>query len=419
MRLVNKFPNIPAILPPKGQIPEGYRMMARSWSFLPGRHTETVEIGGKRIKKLLTLDVNIPGDDFARMVNEFPPGSDEANRAFGEWYQCTMKCPLCFNEAMLKNYVLYLSEVFRVLDQAPELGLESIKFLGPGELLEKKELWSVLEYTRRHHIILGIFTKAAVLGNDWLAPKYHGIGSEELLRRILEYHNVNLYVEGRSFDPEWENRFIPIRNREDAAHVNYYEALCIAYERLARAGLNADLMCQRMTVQCNPVTHQNIGGVFEIYKWAVERNMPTYLPPTMVSGKGHAGERSAMEELFVERYINLAVDVYTWAIERGVMTLPQLKEEGVHPYIGTTPCNQLTHGLYIHADGRVWRCPGNDTPDFEVYPDVRTMPLREIWQNSSNYRVNAFNNHCVKDGISLPTKFYSEVWNRVQQHFAG
>ncbi len=418
MILKNQFPNVLAILPPKGQIPEGYRSRARSWSFTQGRHEETVEIGGERVKKLLTLDLNIPGDDFAEMVNRFPPGSPEANRAFGEGYECSSKCALCFNDGTLQNKVLVMREVFGILDQARPIGLESVKFLGPGELLEKKELWSVCDYTRRHNIILGIFTKAGVLGSDWLARKYHGIGSEELLSRLLEYPNLNFYLEGRSFDPVWENRFIPIRDKEDAKHVNYYEALCTAYERLCGAGLNADLANQRVTVQCNPVTHQTIGGVFEIYKWGIERNMPVYLPPTMVSGKGHLGEKSAIDELFAQRYINLAVQVYMWAIERGVMTLPQLRDEGVHPYIGTTPCNQLTHGMYIHADGQVWRCPGNDTPDFAIHSDVRTAPLLDIWKNSRNYRVNAFNNHCVKDGISLPFRFYTEVLRRVEQHFA-
>src|SRR3989338_7613685 len=201
MQLVNMFPNVSAILPPKGQIPAGYRSKARSWSFDRGRHTEQVLIGGQHIKKILTLDINIPGDDFAAMVNKFPPGSKEANIAFGAGYPCSSECPLCFNEAALKNYVLYLSEVFRILDQARELGLESIKFLGPGELLEKRELWEVLDYTRNHNIVIGIFTKAGVLGNDWLAQKYHGVGSEELLKRLLEYKNVNYYLEGRSFDP--------------------------------------------------------------------------------------------------------------------------------------------------------------------------------------------------------------------------
>lgn len=121
-----------------------------------------------------------------------------------------------------------------------------------------------------------------------------------------------------------------------------------------------------------------------------------------------------MEKKFEDDYIALAVEVYTWAIERGVMTLEQFKREGPHPYIGVAPCNQLTHGLYVHCDGAVWRCPGNDTPDFVVHNNIRDGTLLDIWRGSKNYRINKFNNGCVKDRINLPRRFYSEVKRRVE-----
>ncbi len=143
------------------------------------------------------------------------------------------------------------------------------------------------------------------------------------------------------------------------------------------------------------------------------------MPPTMVSGKGHKLVKSAAELQFENDYIDLAVEVYAWAISRGVMTLEQLHHEGAASYIGIAPCNQLTHGLYLHYDGQVWRCPGNDTPDFIVHSNVRAAPLVEIWEGSKNYAVNQFNNGCVKDGISLPMRFYSEVPERVVSKLKG
>ena len=227
--LNNVFPNIPAILPPKGKIPLGYRSMARSWSYPKERLGETVMIDWKPMKKMLTADICIPGDDVADSVNGFPAGSPEANRAFTTKYKCSSDCTSCFNQADLQNDVLRMTEVGNILDQTLRMGTESYKFLGPGELLEKKELWDVLEWMKGNNRILGIFTKAGVLGSDYLAQKYHGISSREMVDRLLDYPNLNFYLEGRSFDPVWENRFIPLRDQEDRAHVNYYEALCIAY----------------------------------------------------------------------------------------------------------------------------------------------------------------------------------------------
>jgi len=410
----NEFPNVPAILPPKDKIPNEYRLMVHKWSYPENRIGEIVTIGGQQIKKMLTLDINIPRTDFAAIVNA---GStpEEANVLFSENYPCPHKCPGCFNNAELHNPIMRLDEVMNVIDQAKELGLESVKFLGPGELLANPELFKILDAFVKRDIVIGIFTKGAVMGNDALSKHYHGIDSAELTSRLLSYPNTTFLVGGRSFDPILENvKFIPQNIREFSEEFNYHEARNIAIERLCRAGMNADLLRQRLAIICSPVTAQNISGAFEIYKWGVERNIPVYIPPTMVSGKGHNLVKSAHDAKFENDYINMAVQVYLWTIERGAMSLKQLQLEGVHPYIGLVPCNQLTHGLYIHHDGTVWRCPGNDTPNFVVHPNVRDKPLLDIWVNSVNYRINLFNNRCVKDEVSLPRRFYTEVLERVE-----
>lgn len=407
------FPNVRPILPPKGQIPHGYRLMVYKWSFPEERIGETVEIDGQRVKKMLTFDLNIPEAGFAEKVNAFPQGSKEAKLAFVKNYPCPHACPGCFNNAELTNPIMTLPEVMHVVNQAKDLGLESMKFLGPGELLANSQLFHILDELAKRNIIAGIFTKAAIMGNDQLSQHYHGISSEELTRRLAAYPNTTFLVGARSFDPAMENRFIPQNLHEIRERFNYHEARNLAMERLCGLGMNGDLMHQRLEIACAPVTSENLEGALEMYQWGTERNIPVVLPPTMVSGKGHKLEKAAAEVKFENDYISLAVEVYTWAIERGVMTLDQLYHEGAASYIGIAPCNQLTHGLYLHYDGQVWRCPGNDTPDFIVHSNIRTAPLVDIWKNSKNYAVNQFNNGCVKDGISLPRRFYTEVPERV------
>lgn len=417
----NQFPNIPPLLPPKGQIPKGFALMVHKWSFpeISSLVPETVIIDGKQIKKMLTLDINIPEEEFAAKVNAEAPGSDEAKKIFVRNYPCPHTCPGCFNNAELLNPILTLEEVMWVIDQAKALGLESMKFLGPGELLANPRLFEILDLLAERDIVAGIFTKAAIMGNDVLARHYHGISSEEVVRRLTSYPNTTFLVGGRSFDPEFENRFIPQNIREFPIRFNYHEARNLAMERLAEAGMNADLMKQRMVIACAPVTHENIECAEEIWRWGTERNIPVYIPPTMVSGKGHKLEKAAADIKFENDYIELAVNVYTWAIERGVMTWEQLCHEGASSYIGIAPCNQLTHGLYVHYDGQVWRCPGNDTPDFVVHHNIRETPLVDIWTGSLNYQENRFNNKCVKDGYSLPERFYTEVPEKVGERLGS
>lgn len=414
--MTNIFPDVPTVLPSASQIPAGYRLMVHKWSYPESRLGETVEIQGERIKKMLTMDINIPDPEFANMVNNAPLG--QAVAVFRAKYKCVHGCPGCFNNAELHNPVMVTKEVMRVVGQGKELGMESVKFLGPGELPMNSDLFHILDFLAERDIVIGIFTKAALLGNDELARRYQKMSSEELVRRLVAYPNTTFLVGARSFDPQLENRFIPQNLREHRGRFNYHEARNHAIERLCAAGMNGNLFRQRLALIDSPVTLDNIEGALEIYRWGIERNIPVYIPPTMVSGKGHKLVKGASEQKFEDDYISLAVEVYTWAIERGVMTLAQLKDEGAHPYIGVAPCNQLTHGLYIHYDGAVWRCPGNDTPDFVVHHNVREQPLKDIWKASRNYCINAFNNHCVKDGVSLPMRFYTEVPRRVEAHFA-
>ncbi len=409
------FPNIAPILPPKGQITPGYSMMVWKWSFPKTRMNESILYNGLWIKKLLTLDLNIPEEEFAAIVNAAPAGSTEAKQLFVQNYPCIHGCKGCFNNGKLRNRILNLPEIMRVVDEGKPLGLESMKFLGPGELLMNPKLFWILDELASRDIVAGIFTKAALMGNDVLARHYHGISSEELTRRLVSYPNTTFLVGGRSFDPDFENRFIPQNKREFAEKFNYHEARNLAMERLAAAGMNNDLMKQRMVVACAPVTEENIECAFEMYQWGAERNIPVYLPPTMDSGKGHKYEEAAKDKKFEDDYIELGVQVYTWAIERGIMTLEQLRDEGASSYLGLAPCNQLTHGLYLHYDGQVMMCPGNDLPEFIVHDDVRKASLFDIWTNSKNYQETRYNNQCVKDGYSIPMRFYDEVPAKVAE----
>ena len=409
----NQFPCIPASLPSKNEIPKGFRLMVHKFSYPAERIGENVTVKGEAVKKLLTLDLNIPDSGFAAKVNS--ASLNDAKNTFVANYPCPHRCPGCFNNAELHNPVLTIKEVWGIVDQAQELGLESVKFLGPGELLANPEFFTILDEFRRRNIVVGIFTKGAIMGNDALAHHYHGMDSAELVARLTSYPNTTFLVGGRSFDPDFENRFIPRNRRQIEQEFDYHQARNQAIEKLCQAGMNADLFKQRLAILCNPVTEQNLGCVMEIYKWGVERNIPVYLPPTMVSGKGHQLVKGASEASFEGDYIDLAVDVYTWAIERGIMTLEQFEQEGSHPYIGVAPCNQLTHGLYVHYDGAVWRCPGNDTPDFVVHENIRNASLIEIWLGSKNYSINKFNNGCVKDGVALPRRFYQEVRKRMER----
>ncbi|MDO8593984.1 MAG: SPASM domain-containing protein [bacterium] len=419
MLLKNEFPNVPSILPPKSQIPSDYVLRVPKWSFSKEKVGEKIFVDGEWIKRCLTLDLSIPRATLAAGVNKFVPGSPEAQRAYEKGFGCTRICKGCFENGKIRNRILTVPEIKGIVKQGIRIGTESAKFLGPADLLMHPELFDILDFLAERNIILGLFTKADLLGFDPIARFYQKMDAKELVKRLVAYPNINFLIGGRSFDPKWENIFVPQNLREYPIRFDFHRARNRAIELLCEAGMNANLRYQRMAIICSPVTAENIAGASEIHDWATERNMPCFIPPTMVSGKGHKLEKSAQELKFENDYIDLAVRTYIRVIERGAMTWQQWEESGPHPYIGNTPCNQLSVGLFIGPDGTVQMCPGNDTPGYIVHPNVRDKPLKEIWIESRNYQITAYNNGCVKDGFSLPVRFYTEVKQRVDAHFAS
>jgi MoaA/NifB/PqqE/SkfB family radical SAM enzyme len=403
---MNQFPNVL----PVSFIPTALGIWG--WHFPEDRMGETVVIDGKKIKKLLTLDINIPDDNFASIINDSPLG--DVTHAFRKHYPCPHACPGCFNNATVKNSIMTYSEVMHVVDQAIELGLESVKFLGPGELLANPQLFPILDGFKARNIVIGLFTKGAIMGSDNLAQHYHGMDSQEFVDRLTSYDNVTFLVGGRSFDPLIENKYIPTKNPEMRQLFNYHESRNLAIERLCAAGMNSDPDKRRLAIVASPVGPETLGNIFEMFTWSTERNIPLFVTTTMISGKGHNVADRQKEGNFIQDYQDVAVGIYAYLINRGIMSIDRLHHEGVSPYVGIAPCNQITHGLYIHYDGEVWRCPGNDTPEFVVASNVRDHKLVDIWTKSKNYRINMFNNRCVaKDGRSIPGDFYKKVLDRV------
>ncbi len=410
MRTVNNvFPDVPVVNF------TSQHLGAWKWDFPADRIGETVIIDGQPIKKMLTLDINIPESDFAGLVNDAPIGKIQS--VFRENYPCPHACPGCFNQATVKNSIMTLDEIINVVDQAIKLGLESVKFLGPGELLANPRLFEILDLFKKRSLVIGIFTKGAILGSDALAEMYHGCKAYDLVQKMTSYNNITFLVGGCSFDPAIENKYVPTRDSGLRDKFDYHASRNRAIEMLCGAGMNADPDKQRLAIISSPVTINTIEGSLELFKWATERNIPNYVTTSMVSGLGHKLVKRQSELDFEARYRKLAIDIYQYLIEKGIMDIKRIKEEGISSYIGTNPCNQLTHGLYIHYDGEVWCCPGNDTPDFIVYHNVREASLLEIWKNSQNYNINRFNNGCVKDEVSIPSGFYSEVLEEIEKRY--
>ena len=400
---------------------------------------------------LYTLDIEHIPDELVSLHND-----STARESIEEIYSarlCQHKCKTCFNEERgLYNQFVYgidkqpvldetgkpklnrimtLEDTLKVVDQAIEIAREeghdfrSVKFLGPGELLMNPELFRVIEEYQRRGIQFNIFTKGALLGDDGLAQKYHGMTAKQLTDKLASYTNVGLLMSFQSFNDELQDSLVTSRdeNGNIAGLQGYSKIREQALVNLFNSKFYNRGMTNRICIINAPIVPENIDESFEIYKFFIERATPVVMTPSMLSGKGCGAYRISEEEKikFQDKLVELYAKIYAYNVEKGVQTDEQIRQEGIASYVGAEPCNQVATGLYLRANGIVQMCPGRFDKE-TVFANVQNTSLRKIWQNSSNRKIgienpqNLVNNKCpAKDGYAFPLDFYDRVMKRYSE----
>ena len=111
--------------------------------------------------------------------------------------------------------------------------------------------------------------------------------------------------------------------------------------------------------------------------------------------------------------IDMMVGIYTTALENAILTIEQIKDEGVSAYFGTKPCDQVANGLFVRLNGRVQMCPGR-SDESATYGNIHQEPLAKIWVNSPNYGLGPIsNNWCPAKTAGLPSTIQEEVMSRL------
>jgi len=102
---------------------------------------------------------------------------------------CNLRCIYCYASSgqALKNE-LTQEEIFKVLDQAAELGAQKIIVLGGGEPLMYPNLFEIIDYIISKGIQVDLFTNGTLIDNDT---------AQKLFRR-----NVSISMKMNSRNPE-------------------------------------------------------------------------------------------------------------------------------------------------------------------------------------------------------------------------
>jgi MoaA/NifB/PqqE/SkfB family radical SAM enzyme len=419
---------VPAIYSPN-RLPEGF--ILKHWSL----DNETIQrsminarIDGAetKIRPISTIDLEFLSNDIVRRAKR---GEVDLVRN----YPCGLKCPGCFSEESIYGDIKNLmpwQEVMGVVDDAEQIGLKAAKFLGPGELFQNPDLFDILDAFKQRDIVFSIFTKGAELGSDKLARQIYGESgidsARDLVKRIAEYDNIRILLGFNSFFPERQDKIVgSLRTTADyqvvdgtfdrRGVVNYTEKRNRALVNLVDAGFNDPRGEQRVTLIAAPAGLDQIDELPSMYKWAALRNMPIIIAPTMESGPKSIGLTNFNQRIDPVhlKLIEMMEAIYTTAIENGILSLEQVKKEGVSAYIGTKPCDQVANGLFVRLNGRVQMCPGRSDSS-ATYGNIHQEPLAKIWVNSPNYRLGAIsNNWCTAKTSGMPTVVQEEVMSRL------
>ncbi len=402
---------------------------------------------------LYTLDIEHIADELVNRHND-PNSSDNIASRYRKDL-CIHSCPACFNEQSMiysqekrdlngrlvkdesgnnsLNRMMTLKDTLDVVDQAIKIASEeghafkSVKFLGPGELLMNPQLFKIIEAYQNRTIQINIFTKGALLGSDELAQRYQRMSAKELTYKLSSYDNVGLLMSFQSFDDEKQGSLVTSKDEhgEVKGLVNYGRIREQALENIFNSELYQNGMTNRVCIINAPIIPENVDESFDIYKFFVERGTPIVMTPSMLSGKGCGQyarqEKTLSREEWHEKLVNLYARIYAFNVKKGIQTDEQIREEGIASYVGAEPCNQVSTGLYIRANGIVQMCPGRFDKK-TVFANVQETTLKEIWVKSPNRQRgindphNLVNNRCpAKEGLAFPQDFYERVMQRYEQ----
>jgi len=339
--------------------------------------------------------------------------------------KCSLNCPHCFRRnSNFKSECnsISIKEIKNIILQGKEIGLKCVKIIGAGEPFENSELIPFINFLDSLNIITAIFTKGHIIGNDDKVSHYfgkYGYYTSESLFEFLKAKNVSLLIGLNSFNEELQANFVG--EKTEVGKITYLNSRNRTLELSIKYGFNEVKNDKtRLALICAPIKPENLNEVLDIYKFSRTQNIYALNCPTALSGLGKVEylrtNKLIDSEIYIEKLKSLYIDIYSWGIENGYLSIDDIKKYGISLYAGGHPCNQVAAGMYITLNGKVARCPGRDDDSFMIENDVRSKPLKEIWMNSKNYQLAAhegkFNFHCIaRDGhlFKNPHKFYSDI----------
>ncbi len=328
--------------------------------------------------RLLTMDLDFPGD------------------------RCALNCVYCFAKSGEETGTYYrpdkgdsplgLADIRRVVIEAKDMGLRSIKIIGYREPFDNLGIHDFIEFSAQQGIHLVIFTAGYTLGEQAFG------GSVSKAIDFLARRPVSLMVKMHSLDRETEDAIV--RRKGYAQQRDRY------LRELLEDGRFTAEACTRLGIE-NVISVQDVDELCDMYEYfKLHRNVFVDIDPPIPVGRTatlREAERSGC--MSQSQLKDLAIRIYQLNQRHGIPF------HGFSPFFGAPPCGQLPIGLYVTLSGRVLTCCGSD----EELGNVKVETLRQTFARSPYRNPEGGNQSCPYRDKKGMLSFADEVERRFRQ----
>jgi len=324
---------------------------------------------------------------------------------------CNLDCGYCFAQTQCEQRSHYVKEtterVIKLLDEAADLGVKSIKIVGAGEPTMFPGLIKVLEHAHKLGIESIIFTGGHILGADGennmakKAFKSEGINDGLELAKRLKDLGASFVVKFLTFDPELQQRLVEKEGKP--LPFDYVSLRDKGLINLVKLGLNKESVT-RLGVDCL-LMKQNYKEAVDLFKFFNERNIFCVLNGSMDCGNTTVDVSTFDDSPYIlnpEVVEYTALALYKYCKENNIPY-----GDRISPYFTSPVCSQLNHGMFVGDNGDTKVCPGGP-----IVGKYKSGNLKEIWEsNDIRKRCKGCNGHeCIsRAGKTYPVDLEGRV----------
>jgi len=312
---------------------------------------------------------------------------------------CPLKCIYCYRTDDSRDYekgLMDFSTWKRVVDEARELGCQSMKLIGGGEITLEKHFVEAIEYMVDNGIIPVLFTAGQILGDEELCQRKLNKSCRDMAKWMYDL-GMSIFLKFDAIDNDLQDYI--------AGAKGYAKTRDRALMQLVDIGFN-QFNPARLGLEVN-VSRHNYHELMDIYSLRTKYNL---YEDVVISMPCDVYFKNTDYDISMEQKKELYRNIYRYNIEHNIPF------DTLSPFIGGLECTQLGNGLYVTNRGDAYHCPGA----FGKLGNVKNTSLKKIWSDfieSRTYHVNYFCPFRERTQI-IPTEIVNELKNEMTDKYS-